>query len=140
MLENVSPIELEPDSPFYLPAVRLVHDTLFPDSSNPPSHHALTRYLTASTDSIGLIEDGELTGLCLLDLDKPRSELVYLGITPSMQGLGKGGEFIRECESIVKEFGARTIWLYARKDARDFYYRHGYKPDSSRINVVTKDL
>ncbi len=73
-------------------------------------------------------ERGELIGVGRVHFNSPKeAQIRYMVVGEGYQRKGIGTAILKELEKRAKEKGAHYIVLNARKNAVDFYKKHGYR-------------
>jgi ribosomal protein S18 acetylase RimI-like enzyme len=88
-----------------------------------------------------LRKDGKAVGALLLNpsIDHQSIELVYLGLSPSMRGIGLGKQLLRHGLSLVHGRSERTINLAVdehNKPAIALYKSEGFRPALRRLAMI----
>ena len=86
---------------------------------------------------IGCFEEDELIGCCsLVALDAHSYRLRQMAVKDNFQRKGVGKEIIQFSENYLREKGVKTLLLYAREVAIDFYEKIGYVKEGQPFEEV----
>jgi len=101
-------------------------------------------------------DDGVMAGFAIVHWEQKRGGLIAyletLEVSPSLRGMGTGGELLRRCEESARVAGAQTMGLHvdAKNEAAIALYRahgfelqgrvEGYYPEGRAAEVYVKRL
>lgn len=87
---------------------------------------------------IAAFEDDEMLGCCMLKQETPKSvRLRQMAVKPGLQNKGIGKVLMQFAENIARDRGNKTMTMHARKTARGFYEKQGYKISGGEFVEVT---
>jgi predicted GNAT family N-acyltransferase len=87
---------------------------------------------------IGAFEDDQMLGCCMLvKQDNKKMRLRQMAVLNNLQGKGIGRALLAFAENISRDLGYTRIMMHARKTARGFYEKLGYKVVSDEFEEIT---
>lgn len=113
-------ITLKPIS--YTDTYHIRHLVLWPDK---PIEHVKVSG-DESAIHIGAFINDKHVGVTSLFIDNDQAQFRKLAVLPEFQGYGIGSVLIKECITIAKNKGVKTLWCDARQDATRFYEKLGF--------------
>lgn len=82
-------------------------------------------------------KSGELIGCCFFTpLSDTTIKLRQMAVDTAYQQIGIGSKVISFAEELAKEKGFEYVYLHARKEAVEFYKKHGYTLESDEFMEV----
>lgn len=127
---------IEHGSPEYQKMVKLRMDVL----RKPLGLGFTPEELESEKDNILLaaFEDDDVLACCmLLEEDPGTIRLRQMAVLNDLQGKGIGRALMNFAENIARDRGFRKLRMHARKNARGFYEKMGYKVKSDEFTEVT---
>ncbi|MDB5196876.1 MAG: acetyltransferase [Flaviaesturariibacter sp.] len=83
-------------------------------------------------------EDDQLLGCCMLVEEDPQTvRLRQMAVLNDLQGKGVGKALMNFAENLARDRGYKTITMHARKNARGFYEKMGYKVKGNEFEEIT---
>jgi predicted GNAT family N-acyltransferase len=87
---------------------------------------------------IGAFDDDDILACCILTReDLTTCRLRQMAVMNNQQGKGIGAQLMNFAEIVARDKGFRTMSMHARKSARGFYEKLGYKVTSDEFQEVT---
>lgn len=87
---------------------------------------------------IGCFEDDKLEGCCLLTkVDDETVRLRQMAVISGLQGKGLGRVLMQFAENLARDRGYKKIIMHARKTAKGFYEKLGYKVVGDEFEEIT---
>lgn len=87
---------------------------------------------------IGAFEEDDMLGCCLLTkMDRHCLRLRQMAVQNNVQGKGIGASMMNFAEILARDKGYKTLIMHARKSAKGFYEKLGYKITSTEFEEVT---
>ncbi|MDB5252138.1 MAG: acetyltransferase [Flaviaesturariibacter sp.] len=123
-------------SPKYHQMVKLREDIL----RKPLGMHFTPEELETEKDNLlmAAYEDDQLLGCCMLVEEEPETvRLRQMAVLNDLQGKGVGRALMTFAENLARDRGYKTITMHARKNARGFYEKMGYRVRGDEFEEIT---
>jgi predicted GNAT family N-acyltransferase len=83
-------------------------------------------------------EDDQLLGCCMLVEEGPQTvRLRQMAVLNDLQGKGVGRALMTFAENLARDRGYHVITMHARKNARGFYEKMGYRVSGDEFEEIT---